>query len=404
MFGKTPQAQQFTVYSADTITGQIMGRLDGNIQSWGRTLNGTDSLVFDIMPPILSSATKDRIRSLTSPVSRSLVLDWDGTVIVAGPIWTRVWDGQKLEISCSGLRSLLKFRKVLYYGSKTGSGTLANFLSGNTNMPTSVLTNLMSASLELNNLSLGTIASELVQNATATNLVNAGLPIVYPPVETDSNSAPDFTWNYFDLNDLDTVLTNLTTAEAGPDIDFQPVWSDSTHTAIEYQMLVGTDEDPWIGDDQTIVYAPNAPSSSVQKVTLSEDGSTVATVYWCRGSGSDVDMIIGCAPWPQSDMPLMMQETDYTDVSDTTELSQLTLGNLALTTTPTIQNALTVDWAMAPGLGTFTLGAMAAMNFMNDPWLPDGSYTGRVLALAGDGTQIGTVTLQESLTEDGTGQ
>lgn len=385
----------FSVFSTDTISGQDLAVLPCTIESWGRVLNGTDSYQVDLVPGEgqtgLNLDTKDWFRQFTDPVRRSLVVCWSADSsqtaipIVAGPVWTRQWDGTKVTITGSGLRSLLKFRKLLNWSNSNNGQTLAQWIqSGAT--PSQVQAWAVNAGQTWSALSYGTMAALAVQVATDPQLLNAALPIIYPPVET-SDVSHQATVNGFDLQDVGTFLDNLTGLENGPDIDFEPKWADSSMQQLQWVMRVGTEEDPNISDDQVISLVQSVPGSPIQQDQVLEDGSTVATQQWAKGSGSDVNMLLSAAEDDSQGLPAMAQEADYTDVSVPDTLDQHVLGDLANHATPTTTLTLTVD-GLAPdcSLGSFPLGCLIQVHYSGHVWMLDGDLTGRIVGISGDNT------------------
>lgn len=354
----------FTVFAFETVTGRVIGTIPCNIKSWARVLDGTDTASVVMLPGTLTVKSRDYYRLITTPMRSSLVIDWDGVPITAGPILTREWTGTDLTLNITDARSIFSRRKAHTWATPYASQVIT--YSG---------------------ISLGTIAVNLVKLGISNLKLGASLPIVFPPDEADTDPTHVRTYNGYELIDIATELANLTNDLNGPDIDFLPQWTDSSRTYLQYQMRVGTLEQPALYSPQTVVFDGSQPRSSVENIDTIDDASLLGTTDWATGAGDTASMLMSMTQ--STDLvskgwPLLEQETDYKTVSDQAVLDSKTLADLAAHALPTEQWTMNVDATLAPVLGSYLLGDRARVRVKNDVWTPDDDYQMRIIGMSGD--------------------
>ena len=101
----------WSVWVCDTVSGAKLQRLPVAAFSWSRVLNGSGSGSATVK---LNDAAVKKLnaRTLTNPVSNTLVLDWDGVVVYAGVIWSRDYnrEGTSLTLGHADIWSILSRR------------------------------------------------------------------------------------------------------------------------------------------------------------------------------------------------------------------------------------------------------------------------------------------------------
>ncbi len=364
----------FSLWACRTTTGQNFGRLDGTLSSWSRELNGADQAQCSIAPGAVTATTRDGLRALTTGQLMSLIIDWNGVIVWAGPIIARQFTTGTLTLTAAGLTSILATRKAITQTSP---------------FPTQTLT--------YTGVSLATIASGLVQVATAMAKPGSALPIVLPPTESDTDTTHQRTYNGFDLSSISDLIANLTKVIGGPDIDFMPQWTDGTRSAFQWVMRAGTKAQPQLSSMLPVAFDATQPGSSVQTIDVTEDFSQLATTMWAKGSGSGTAELMSIAQstaLTAAGYPALERETDYTTVTTQSELDAHTAGDLATYSTPTVQWSLKVDGSATPALGSYLLGDTAKVNVRRHEWVPDGDYAMRILSIKGDGSNSQTLAMQ----------
>lgn len=367
----------YKAFVCETVGGKNLGTLPVTVKSWKREMNGTDTASVLLSPGALTVKTRDNLRNITTPARMSLVVEWSnpgesvGTPVFAGPIWNRNFDGTAATINATGVKSILDRRKLVVWAAPYQSQVLAYA-----------------------NLTLGSIAAQIVSFATSGSKPGAGLPITVPGNVTGTSSK---SYNGFNLKTVGSALSDLTNLINGPDIDFIPVWADSNRSAINWRMVTGTTTQPKLFSPATVVYDAGQPKSSVKLLTFVDDASTMATRQWGNGSGTDVDTLMSTASSStlvNEGWPALEQQKDYKSETAQSNLDAAVQGDLVLNQTLTEQWGLTVDATRPPVLGSFSLGDIARIRVANHVWIPDGDYTQRIIAMQGDGTTSVVLSVQ----------
>lgn len=367
----------FTVFACETVTGLNIGPLDCQLGSWARVLNGSETAAVTLKRDEahgLSARTRDDFRQKVTPARMSLVIDWDGIPLWAGPIWNTSRAASSVAVSASGLLNVFTRRKAIDPLSATPYA---------------------SQTLSYTGLSLGTIAKRLVQFSLART--GGTLPIVFQGDESGAAASHDRTYLGSDLGTIADLLGNLTGVEGGPDIDFRPQWVDSNRSAIQWAMLFGTQASPLLTSGNEITWDASAPQSSVKDIAVKEDASAMATDEWSKGAGSDADTLISHASsstYIDLGWPLLENEADYTTVTDQGTLDAHAAGDLTAYGQATEQWDMSVDALADPQLGSYELGDLASVHVQDDWWLPDGDYGMRIVGYSGDASMTVKLALQ----------
>jgi hypothetical protein len=369
----------FTVFACETVSGTNLGPLECSLGTWSRTMNGSDAVSVQLNRGTLTPSTRAYWRGMTEPDRMTLVVDWDGVALAAGPIWNRPPNAGGVTVNAGGIRDLLTMRKVASRSSPYASQQFA--FAG---------------------VSLGTIAAKLVQLATDPTKPGATLPIVYPATESDTDPTHQKTYNGWDLPNVADMLANLTGLLGGPDIDFVPEWVDSNRSAIRWRMRVGTGAAPKLTSTNQLAWDYSTPESGVKDFTVGDDVSQRTDVAWSRGSGSETFTLIARAAstkWTDRGYPLHERETDYTTVEQQATLDAHAAGDLAAQLDPTVQYAMTVDALTDPQLGSYQLGDVASVRVADHWWLEDSPTAGyglRILGISGNASTDVKLTVQSA--------
>ena len=364
----------WTAYLMHTASGQIGPRVSFDELSWSMELNGTDSISISLRK---SDLPKVDLSLWLSPWWGSVVLCYNETPIVAGPILTRPTESvENIKINCGGIRSVLANRIVIdeYYD----------------------WTGLAKTSVNYSGLSLATIGQrivKLVQEKPA-----GALPISFPlPEETVANDA-DHQRNYkgFNVQNLrcDDVLTKLSDTISGPDIMFRP--RRVTDSQLTYDMWHGTERQPRIQQRQYPVWDTTAANGSVVDVSVIVTGSYMTSRVFATGAGQDEGLLMQVA----TDTTLLQKGYPLLEsvISSDSEKSHTVLGyakseiNEKLNPLMEIQMTIRADSAIP--LGEFWPGDL--IQVVTKGWLafPDGINRMRLLAVSGDATNNLKVNLQ----------
>ena len=346
----------WTVWVCNTTTGERLMRLPAASFTWERALNSGASgqATFKLADPTFAGLD---MRSLTSLVARTLVIEWveapgvAGEPVYAGLIWKRVYDRdtQTLTVEHSDLWSILS-RRLLVSQSTTG---------------------VEKTKLEFLNLSVSTVVKKVVQTGTS------DLPMVY---WGDFTGSRDQTYAGYLLKPVADALQDLIDQPDGPDVDFRPIWGPS---GLQWQMR---------SNEQFGTYTWNmsASQSGVSGITVTEDGSKLSNNVFAVGQGTEADSIIRANVWATS-YPLLQSSEAHKDVKDVAKLDGFVSEGLRIHTSPTTQ------WSFdmlasggngdAPDQTTVTdlrLNGALSLYSKGDPWIPDGWQQHRLIRYSGD--------------------
>jgi len=361
----------YTYAIVDTRTGVKQETVFPASGSWKRILNGngSGSHTFQLGDRALSSASW---RALTTPWARTLVVSRNGSVVYAGLITSRPYDHgtTTLTVNHTDIRGILASRYPFGVGTYAG-GTLV--CSG---------------------LSLRAIAGRVVAAGLTGPRSTYSLPIIIPTTTELGNDSRTYdNWNFQTVSD---ILDDLQQVANGPDIDFEPRWSASG--TLEYVMRVGTPTVPLLGG-ASFDFNMNGTKSPLSGIGVNEDGSAQISGVFIIGQGSEADMIVGGIP-VGSELPGIIPARDTTQ-SFKTVTTEATAGAMAVAASAALYG-LTKQWDFkmvandAVPIEGLRLGCTLKLHFQNDPWIPDGWSSLRLIGLSGDMTETVTPIVQGS--------
>ena len=244
-------------------------------------------------------------------------------------------------------------------------------------------------------MSLGSIAQALAVVGTAAGKGGASIPIVYPATEISSDVTLNRSYKGFELKDISTLWTELTSV--GPDIDFLPGWTDSTQTVLQYTMRIGTIAQPKLQSAGALAFNYSQPASSVKSMSFIEDASLQATTEWAAGSGTDVGTTMSMATntaLTLAGWPMLEAQTDYRTITTQSILDTHTVADLATHAGSTFQFGLIVDATQPPSFGSYLLGDVAVVTVRNNIWIPDNDFTMRIVKMSGNSSTSITLDMQ----------
>ena len=350
----------WTIWACNTTTGEKLMQLPAASFSWERALNsGSEGqATFQLADPAFREMD---MRSLTSLVARTLVLEWveapgfqsTGEPVYAGIIWRRTYDRdtKTLTIDHADIWSILS-RRLLVSQNTTG---------------------VEKTKLEFLNLSVSTVVKKVVQTGTE------DLPMVY---WGDFTGSRDQTYAGYLLKPVADALQDLIDQPDGPDVDFRPIWGPN---GLQHQMR---------SNEQFGTYTWNmsAGQTGVSGITVTEDGSKLSNNVFAVGQGTEADSIIRANVWATS-YPLLQSSEAHKDVKDVTKLDGFVSEGLRIHTTPTTQWSFNILASGGDGGDSQTtvtdlrLNGALSLYSKDDPWIPDGWQAHRLIRYSGDLTE-----------------
>lgn len=342
-----------TLLFGDLRTGRIADTLDVTGCGWSVKANGAGEITVTV--PRAEVADKS-LRRGAAAAKTFLAVDVDGRIQEAGPIWSRPWDGDTLQLGAAGLWSLFDHRfviPVLSAGLKvrTGADLGSTTVSGT---------------------DLGGIARALVAQAMAH--VGGNLPVILPPATVGDRTETFPGWKLLRVGDQ---LRELTAREVGaPDIRFRPRYT-TDRLGIEWVMECGTEDQPelsQLGDDW--VFDANPAKTPVVKITTDEDATIMGQRAFAVGEGSEADTLMAeaydptliDAGWPRLDIEESRTSVSEQDTLDGHAANLLDRSNRPIETwTVTVRREAAVE--VLPGHYSRVVPRR------DDPWLGEGEHT-----------------------------
>lgn len=358
----------FRVFVGNMLTGQITADLPPADLGWGLRLNDAGPVDCTVQSMSLEAAELN-LRVNTAPLAQFIGVAYNGVVLEAGPIWKRTLNPKNgtLAINGAGIWSILDRRKALPWVALNQG------------------VRLQDATLDMVNMTLGTIAREMVRTGLQDNKDGA-LPIVLPPFVAGTHE--EHIAGY-ELPWVGDRLRKLTERQNGPDIDFRPRYVEGDRTRVEWVMNTGTEDQPLlVQQGADLIWDGSVQESGVVGFGVTEDGTGLASKAFAPGAGQERDMkIAGAYSRKLLDAGYVYTESDTAskDVEDQAILQgyadrQLTESLSTLTT-----YSISVRADNTPQLGTYLPGHMAQLvTPANHPIMPPGKHRIRVMALDGD--------------------
>jgi hypothetical protein len=282
--------QVYTALVYNTVTGIVIYEVPfSGDPDWSAQIN--DPGTWSVTVPIETEGQATTLREWIVPWRFSVAIVYGEFVCQAGPVVAYNVDEatQSVRVSGTGLWGLFNHRSAAQQHLEPASKSVSD----------------VSADLVYTD-SLYNIAQSLVTEGTTwTNRAGSSLPIDIPATNPAGGSYA-VTYHGYDLNFVGLKLQELTQADGGPDILFQPYLSvTSNRRVVRHKMLIGT----------PLLIQPGTPllfdyPSSVPTISVAGDGAGFASSAFARGSGSDGGTQIGYATsttltslgWPAVDM------------------------------------------------------------------------------------------------------
>lgn len=350
----------WSVWSCDTVTGDKQNQLPVSAFPWARLLNaGAPSNSASV--PLLDETVKKMggVKALTTPLSRTLVLDWDDTVVYAGIVGKRTYTHATgmLEVQHADLWSLFLRRLA--------ADVVAPFIKKTKQTYVGV--------------SLSTLAKRLVQlSMTGLPDDNRALPITLP---ADVAGTIKRTYYGYHLNMLADVLEDI--INEGPDIDFRPRW---LNDKLDWEMRTGTTATPKLNAG---LYEWNLTSqeSGITDLSVSDDSAKFSTTAYAVGEGTEEDMLMYSNRTLEPAFPAVDHIEMYKTEDDDDRLIARANADLATFDHMTEQWGFSMLASGTPKVSDLLLGGTARVWSKGDPWIPDGWNSNRLIGFSGDLTE-----------------
>lgn len=353
----------------DLRTGRRLQTVNVTKGPWKKVLNGPGTISITV-PANDPDIKRLGLWNVATPGKAFLAVIENDTVMEAGPVWVQEYDVDSgdLTLSAAGIWSYFDHRVLV-----------------------PVLTAAQSpvgADTNLSNMTLGTIAKRLVQQARAHT--GGNLPIVFLPDEVDPN--PSNVRNYLgaDLALIGDRLEDLTNVLGGPEIDFAPRFTPD-RLGIEWVMRTGTKAQPQLSADRPHVWDISATQSAVRKLKVRRSAEKMVGRTWATGGRQSDTVMTSRYDNPtlvDAGYPLLEAvDSSHSSVSEQTTLDGYARESARVGNKPISFWSFEVDATATPLVGVYQIGDYARLKIKGDPVLPDNITTGhlrRIVSIAGD--------------------
>lgn len=351
-------------YLALTMTGEVGTILDTASGSLTVELNGVEDLTV-----VCSRASLDGVHPMWwSPWSGALVVTYESavvpeTVMGAGPLTAPVKEDRRagtVTLAAQGIGALLAKREVLDRDYRPGDEDT-----------------LRASTLAWSGVDLGSIVGRIITVALAKRAGWA--PIVIPPERPADRQRTYEGWNLSN-NGAWKRIQEITEVIGGPDVMLRPRWTDDTHTRIEWVLVTGTEAQPTIAQDRTIVWDATSQDSPVASMSVASDSSALAHRAYCTGAGEGAGVALAMAEVDRipERMPLLETVVSDSDAEHAPLLAEKARSALAVE--PVEQVSLVVHSQQDAPFGTWQVGDLVEV--VCEGWLsiPDGSHHLRIIS------------------------
>ncbi len=341
------------VWSCDTKTGQKLACIPVAGFPWGTALNMGSSGSATVL------LNEDRTKgfdwwSLVDVVRRTLVIEWDGSPMYAGIIWSwdYAYDTKRLTVQHADLWSILT-KRILFTGN---------------------LSNIEEQKLTMASKSLWDLARGIVEAGTAGSY---SLPIFYQGTTGGTRSR---TWYGYEMPVVADELEAIMNTAGGPDVVFDPRWS-TDGERLEYLM--------WDGADPGGVVPVNLAANDKQlfDIRVRRDASKVATIMIGFGEGSEEDVQSYVSDPGQFYYPNLVGEASFPTEKDPDVLFDRVDAAHDAVMGPTEQWSASMHASAAFRVTMLKIGRYFEVYSKGDPLILDGYQKLRIIQISGDLTE-----------------
>ena len=205
------------------------------------------------------------------------------------------------------------------------------------------------------------------------------LPVVLP---ADQGGAESRSWQMYNFETVEQMLSQIEGAEGGPDLHLRPRWGATG--ALEWEARIGA---PTLGGP-TFEWDMTADEIGLTSFAVVEDASMQLTGVFSLGSGSEADMRVGQSPFTGvagTRIPNLDATRSFKTIADKPQLDQRALSELRAFREPS--RAISTATLASEVLPDMLLGSTVRAWIEDDVFLPDGWMTSTVTGMSGDLTE-----------------
>jgi hypothetical protein len=308
---------------ADLLTNNLLGELPITGVSFNQQLNQAGTFTGHLLLSGINSAGLN-VPNSTIPGRTALYIDRNGTLVWGGIIWGREYNStsQTLTITAREFESYFERRRI-------------------------------TTDTVFNNVDQLTVAQTLFNNAQSTAYGNIGLIV---PTNT-SGVLVSRTYYGYEYKQVYAAVQDLSRAYNGFDFNIRVSYIAGVPSKT---LQFGY---PRIGTvySVTSITAPvfSLPAGNIVEYVYPEDGSIAANTIYGLGAGSNEGKLLTTqtdSTKTATGWPLLEDQANYSDVTSSTLLSQLTLGQVNGLSYPPTTIKIAVPAYATPEFGTYNIG------------------------------------------------
>ena len=261
----------------------------------------------------------------TIPARTGIYVDRDGTLVWGGIIWSRnyVSSGQTMTIQAREFESYFERRRITSTVAFTNTDQLS-------------------------------IVQSLVTTAQAATNGNLGITV---GSET-SGVLVSRTYYGYELKSVFSAITDLSKSNTGFDFNIY-IYYDSNGNPARQLRLGYPRYGKVYSSTSTTQAVLDLPAGNIVEYEYTEDGITSANTVYGLGAGSNEGKLISTqqnATQITNGWPLTEEQANYSDITDATLLSNLTLSQANTISTPPITMKVAITTYNDPILGSYEVG------------------------------------------------
>lgn len=215
---------------------------------------------------------------------------------------------------------------------------------------------------------------------------NGWLPIVTPPREQGTRRRTYEGWN-FSNNGVWKRIKEMTEVINGPDVAFRPEWANEERTAFRWRLIAGTEAQPTLPQERTVLWDATAADSPVSEMTVTSDASGIAHRVYTTGAGEGAAIAVAVAEvaelseyMPMVEVVMSDADAEQDDASGSSALLRSKAeARLATEALDQVSLSVNADPSDEP-IGTWWCGELAKVNAAGWLDVPDGEHLLRVIA------------------------
>jgi hypothetical protein len=354
---------------ANLLTNEIIAELPLTGVSFTQQLNQAGTLQGHLLLSGMTTA-QFNVNASTIPGKTAIYVDRDGDLIWGGIIWARTYnsEAQTLNLTAREFESYFERRRI-------------------------------TTTTAFNNTDQLVIARTLIDNAQAATYGDIG---VITGAET-SGILVDRVYYDYELKGVYNAVQDLSRADDGFDfnieVSYDPITEEPIKTLVLGYPRSGTVYD--VNDPEALVFL--FPAGNIVEYEYPEDGSIAANSIYALGAGSNEGKLIENAQDATrftEGWALLEDQANYSDVTDTTLLQELAIGQVLAVSYPPTTIKIVVPAYVTPILNDYDIGDDARLIITDErfPNTLDAVY--RIVALnvqpGEDGPERVTLTLTQT--------